>query len=183
MTTKRLPVLFLDDVVLLPGMVVPIALDEAAQAAIDAAQTSSDGELLVAPRLDDRYAGVRRRRVDRAGRPPARRSPAAVLRTGERARIGTGVTGPGAALWVEAEPVDEAARHRPTSASWPRSTSASSSPILQRREAWQVIDTVQRDRPTRRALADTAGCAPYLTDEQKRAAAGDPRRRRSGWSC
>ena len=31
---QRLPVLFLSDVVLLPGMVVPIELDEAAQAAV-----------------------------------------------------------------------------------------------------------------------------------------------------
>ena len=36
MTVKRLPVLFLSDVVLLPGMVVPIELDESAQAAVDA---------------------------------------------------------------------------------------------------------------------------------------------------
>ena len=60
MTVKQLPVLFLPDVVLLPGMVVPIELDEAAQAAVDAARAGSsgdgDGELLVAPRLDDRYA-------------------------------------------------------------------------------------------------------------------------------
>ena len=30
MTTKHLPVLFLDDIVLLPGMIVPIPLDDAA---------------------------------------------------------------------------------------------------------------------------------------------------------
>ncbi|MEV4350062.1 hypothetical protein AB0J83_36855 [Actinoplanes sp. NPDC049596] len=56
MTTKRLPVLFLDDIVLLPGMVVPVELDEAAQAAVDAARTSAGSELLIAPRLEDRYA-------------------------------------------------------------------------------------------------------------------------------
>ncbi|MEU8609901.1 hypothetical protein AB0C29_18115, partial [Actinoplanes sp. NPDC048791] len=56
MTSKRLPVLFLDDIVLLPGMVVPIELDEAAQAAVDAARTSAGSELLIAPRLEDRYA-------------------------------------------------------------------------------------------------------------------------------
>ena len=56
MSATRLPVLFLSDVVVLPGMVIPIELDEAAQAAIDAARSSSDGSLLVAPRLEDRYA-------------------------------------------------------------------------------------------------------------------------------
>ncbi|WP_456319799.1 hypothetical protein [Mycobacterium ulcerans] len=36
-------------------MVVPITLDDAAQAAIDAARASESGQLLIAPRLDDRY--------------------------------------------------------------------------------------------------------------------------------
>ncbi|MFT4108942.1 LON peptidase substrate-binding domain-containing protein, partial [Propionicimonas sp.] len=94
MTTKRLPVLFLDDVVLLPGMIVPIPLDEATRAVIDAAQTSSDGELLAAPRLDGRYGsyGVVAT-VEQIGRVRGG-GQAAVLRTGERARIGSGVTGP-----------------------------------------------------------------------------------------
>ena len=51
MSHHSLPVLFVSDVVVLPGMVVPIELDESSQAAIDAARASSDGRLLVAPRL------------------------------------------------------------------------------------------------------------------------------------
>jgi ATP-dependent Lon protease len=39
--------------------------------------------------------------------------------------------------------------------------------ILQRRNAWQVIDSVQRIADPSE-LADTAGYAPYLSDEQKR---------------
>ena len=76
MTSKRLPVLFLDDIVLLPGMVVPVELDEAAQAAVDAARTSADSELLIAPRLDSRYASygvvasVERVGKFRGGSPP-----------------------------------------------------------------------------------------------------------------
>jgi ATP-dependent Lon protease len=165
-TTKRLPVLFLDDVVLLPGMIVPIPLDEAAKAAIDAAQTSSDGELLAAPRLDDRYAafGVVAS-VEKVGRMRGG-DQAAVLRTGERARIGSGVTGPGAALWVEAEPVEEAAvtdHVRELADEYRRLVVL----VLQRREAWQVIDTVSAiEDPS--ALADTAGWAPYLSNDRKR---------------
>ena len=56
MSTTRLPVLFLPDLVVLPGMVVPVELDDAARAAVDAAQSGSDSTLLVAPRLEDRYA-------------------------------------------------------------------------------------------------------------------------------
>ena len=38
---RRLPVLSLTDAVVLPGMVVPIELDEPAQAAIDAARAAA----------------------------------------------------------------------------------------------------------------------------------------------
>src|SRR6478752_9094793 len=99
---RRLPVLSLSDVVVLPGMVVPIELDEAAQAAIDAAQSaapgsdaadstgpsgssgSAQGELLLAPRLSDRYAtfGVVAT-IEQVGR-LAGGAPAAVLRAGQR---------------------------------------------------------------------------------------------------
>ncbi len=166
MSTTQLPVLFLDDVVLLPGMIVPIPLDEASKAAIDAAQTSSDGELLAAPRFDDRYAafGVVAS-VEKVGRIRGG-APAAVLRTGSRARIGRGVTGPGAALWGEAEPVADgpaSERVRELADEYKRLVVG----VLQRREAWQVIDTVSAiEDPS--ALADTAGWAPYLSNDRKR---------------
>ena len=165
MTQPSLPVLFLSDLVVLPGMVVPIPLDEAAQAAVDAAQSSSDGELLLAPRLEDRYAsyGVVAS-VERVGRLMGG-GPGAVLRAGRRARIGSGVTGPGAALWVEVEPVEETVTDhaRELAEEYKRLVVA----VLQRREAWQIIDTVhQMSDPS--AIADAAGYAPYLSDEQKR---------------
>ncbi len=166
MTSKRLPVLFLDDVVLLPGMVVPVVLDEASQAAVDAARTSAGDELLIAPRLEDRYAsyGVVAT-LEQVGKIRGG-SPAAVLRTGPRARIGSGVTGPGAALWVEAEPVDAVTpgEHVRELAETYKQLVVS---VLQRREAWQVIDSVSAiDDPS--DLADTAGWAPYLSNDRKR---------------
>ncbi|MGY2873701.1 ATP-dependent Lon protease [Marmoricola sp. URHA0025 HA25] len=168
MTVKRLPVLFLSDVVLLPGMVLPIELDEAAQAAVDAAQASSteDGELLVAPRLEDRYAsyGVVAT-VEKVGRFRGGAA-AAVLRTGRRALIGSGVTGPGAALWVEAEPVEESTpteRAQELAADYKKLVIT----VLQKREAWQIVDTVSAiEDPS--ALADTAGWASYLSVDRKR---------------
>ena len=104
---KSVPVLFLSDSIVLPGMVVPIELDDAASAAVDAAKASESGELLIAPRLEDRYAsyGVIAT-IDRVGRFSGG-SPAAVLKAGSRGRIGSGVTGPGAALWVEVEAVED----------------------------------------------------------------------------
>ena len=161
----KLPVLFVSDLVVLPGMVVPLELDESSQAAIDAARASSDGRLLVAPRLEDRYAsyGVIAS-VERVGRFSGG-SPAAVLKADQRARIGSGVTGPGAALWVEVEPVEETVSDhaRELAEEYKRLVVA----VLQRRDAWQIIDQVhQMTDPS--AIADAAGYAPYLSIERKR---------------
>jgi ATP-dependent Lon protease len=164
--TLHLPVLSLDDQVVLPGMVVPIELDDAAKAAVDAASASADGRLLLSPRLEDRYAthGVVAT-IEQIGRLPGGR-PGAVLRAEARARIGVGVTGPGAALWVEAEPIENEApsdRAVELAAEYKALVIAT----LQRRNAWQIIDTVEQvtDPST---LADLSGWAAYLTSAQKR---------------
>src|ERR1700735_2091247 len=107
---KSAPVLFVSDPVVLPGMVVPIALDDAARAAVDAARATESGTLLIAPRLDDRYPsyGVLATIVQ-VGRSPG----GGAARGERRAQIGAGASGPGAALWVEVtevadpEPTDE----------------------------------------------------------------------------
>ena len=165
MSSTSLPVLFVPDLVVLPGMVVPIELDEPSQAAIDAARASSDGRLLVAPRLEDRYAsyGVIAS-VERVGRFSGGAA-AAVLKAEERGRIGSGVTGPGAALWVEVETVDEHVTDHAheLAEEYKRLVVA----VLQRREAWQVIDSVNRMTDPS-AIADAAGYAPYLSNDRKR---------------
>ena len=168
--TKNLPVLSLTESVILPGMVVPIELDESSQAAVDAARSTSNddtlGELLLAPRLEDRYAtyGVVAT-IEQVGK-LAGGAPAAVLRAGRRAKIGAGVTGPGAALWVEAELIDDEAPSDGTRALAKEYKSLVIA-TLQQRDAWQVINTVEKmtDPAT---IADSAGWAPYLTAEQKR---------------
>ena len=169
MTSKKLPVLFLDDLVLLPGMVVPIELGDSARAAVDAAQAAveagSTPEILVAPRVDGAYAsyGVVAE-VEKVGRFRGG-APAAVLRTGPRSQIGSGVTGPGAALWVEAETV-EAVPATDEARSLAEDYRKLVVAVLQRREAWQIIDSVSAiDDPD--ALADSAGWAPYLSAERK----------------
>ncbi|WP_068060841.1 endopeptidase La [Nocardia xishanensis] len=147
-------------------MVVPIELDESAQAAIDAARAAKTEAVLLAPRLDEGYAsyGVVAT-IEQVGRMRGG-APAAVLKAERRAKIGHGVTGPGAALWVEAEPVETPTpdgRTKELAAEYKKLVVS----VLQRREAWQIIDAVnQLTDPS--AIADTAGYAPYLTADQKR---------------
>jgi ATP-dependent Lon protease len=151
-------------------MVVPIELDDAARAAIEAAQAAAPsgqtGKLLIAPRLDDRYPtyGVIASIVQ-VGRVPGGGA-AAVVRGERRAHIGSGTTGPGAALWVEVTEVEEVAVDEDTkalAAEYKKLLLA----MLQRREAWQIVDVVNKitDPST---LADTAGYASYLSDVEKR---------------
>ncbi|MGX1804879.1 endopeptidase La [Nocardia sp. NPDC055321] len=164
--TQNLPVLFLTDPIVLPGMIVPIELDESAQAAIDAAQAGKVNQVLVAPRLDQGYAGYGVvATIEQVGRMRGG-APAAVLKAEGRVKIGHGVTGPGAALWVEAELVETPpadGRTRDLAAEYKKLVVA----VLQRREAWQVIDAVnQLSDPS--AIADAAGWASYLSHDQKR---------------
>ncbi|BBY67054.1 Lon protease [Mycolicibacterium helvum] len=161
-----MPVLFVSEPIVLPGMVVPIELDDAARAAVDAAQATPTGKLLIAPRLDDRYPtyGVIASIVQ-VGRIPGGGA-AAVVRGESRAHIGSGTTGPGAALWVEVEEITAAEPTEDTkalAAEYKKLLLA----MLQRREAWQIVDVVNKIADPS-ALADTAGYASYLTDVQKR---------------
>ena len=95
-----LPLLSVPDLVVLPGMVVPVELDGDVRPVVDAAQAGADDRLLLAPRLADRYPthGVIAT-IEQVGRLPGG-ARAAVLRAGERVRIGSGVPGTGAALWL-----------------------------------------------------------------------------------
>jgi ATP-dependent Lon protease len=167
-----LPVLPLDDTVLLPGMVVPIRLagtdGTEVRAAVEAAQAVADGDkprVVMVPRLDGKYARVGALGVvEQVGRLPGGEL-AAVIRGTERVRIGAGTTGPGAALWVAVEvavepPVTDRMRELA------KEYKSLVITMLQQRGAWQVVDSVQAETDPS-ALADLAGYAPYLTDEQK----------------
>ncbi|MCV7153561.1 endopeptidase La [Mycolicibacterium pyrenivorans] len=165
-TASAVPVLFVSEPIVLPGMVVPIELDDAARAAVDAAQASDSGKLLIAPRLDDRYPtyGVLAS-VVQVGRVPGGGA-AAVVRGERRAHIGSGTSGPGAALWVsvtEVADVEAGPDAQALAAEYKKLLLA----MLQRREAWQIVDVVNKITDPS-ALADTAGYASYLTDVQKR---------------
>src|SRR3954464_4655590 len=183
--STTLPVLFLDDAVVLPGMVLPIELTDQAQASIDAARAARGSgrstdlrdlrdvnrdsrepvRLLLVPRIDGRTGVIGTiADVTQIGRLPSG-EPAAVLRATDRARIGTGVPGPGAALWVEAETVEVPAptgRVRQPAAEYKHVLTS----LLPHRPAYQVVDTVQRMSDASE-LADAAGYAAWIETADK----------------
>jgi ATP-dependent Lon protease len=179
--STTLPVLFLDDAVVLPGMVLPIELTDQAQASIDAARAARGSgrstdlrdttttreplRLLLVPRIDGRTGVLGTvAEVTQIGRLPSG-EPAAVLRALSRAQIGTGVSGPGAALWVEAEILETpvpTARARELAAEYKQVLTS----ILQQRQAYQVIDAVQRMTDPSE-LADAAGYAAWIETADK----------------
>ncbi|MQY13679.1 Lon protease [Streptomyces sp. RB5] len=173
-TPHTLPVLPLDDEVVLPGMVVPLDLtDSEVRAAVEAAQavarqTGRKPKVLLVPRVVGSYAGIGvLGRIEQVGR-LADGDPGALIRGISRIRIGAGTTGPGAALWVEGTDVDDSApeplpgsvtelmkEYKAVAAEW-----------LRKRGAWQVIDRVQQiDDPGQ--LADNSGYSPFLSTEQR----------------
>ncbi|MFE9557021.1 endopeptidase La [Streptomyces sp. NPDC006692] len=173
-TPISLPVLPLDDEVVLPGMVVPLDLsDTEVRAAVEAAQADARAEagkpqVLLVPRIDGTYAatGVLGT-VEQVGR-LSDGDPGALIRGRHRVRIGAGTTGPGAALWVEGTRVEEVLadplpghvgelvkEYKALATNW-----------LKKRGAWQVVDRVQQIEGVS-ALADNSGYSPFLTTAQK----------------
>ena len=162
-----LPVLPLTDDVLLPRMVTPVELDSATQAAVDAARTREDKRVLAVPRIDGVYGPVGTVAViEQVGRLPSG-EPVAVIRGLHRARIGSGVAGPGAALWVESTEIDDSPVTGKTR-ELAREYKALVRAQLQKRGAWQVIDAVERMTDLHE-IADSSGYSPWMSVEQKRA--------------
>jgi len=168
-----LPVLPLDDTVVLPTMVVPVEMSGDARAAIEAARLAASvpaaadakPQVLLVPKLGGKYAPVGTPGVvEQTGRLPTGEL-AAVIRGLSRVRIGTGTVGPGAALWVEGSVVDEPAAS-PRAQELAREYRGLATSILQKRGAWQVVDVLQNITDPS-ALADSAGYATYLTLEQR----------------
>ncbi|MCO8307260.1 endopeptidase La [Streptomyces hygroscopicus] len=176
-TPLTLPVLPLDDEVVLPGMVVPLDLsDTEVRAAVEAAQaaarSSGSGggkpKVLLVPRVDGTYAGIGTLgTVEQVGR-LSDGDPGALIRGVRRVRIGAGTTGPGAALWVEGTTVEEVVpdplpgavtelikEYKALATSW-----------LRKRGAWQVVDRVQQIDDVSQ-LADNSGYSPFLTVAQR----------------
>ncbi|MCB5908704.1 endopeptidase La [Streptomyces pinistramenti] len=187
-----LPVLPLDDEVVLPGMVVPLDLSDVdVRAAVEAAQAAATPgnkpEVLLVPRIggasraaSGTYAAIGTLgRIEQVGR-LSDGDPGALIRGLGRVRIGVGTTGPGAALWVEGSAIEETVpgsgagtEESGREGSLPGAVAelvteykALATSWLRKRGAWQVVDRVQQIEDVA-TLADNSGYSPFLTIEQK----------------
>ncbi|MBV9253295.1 MAG: LON peptidase substrate-binding domain-containing protein, partial [Actinobacteria bacterium] len=165
LAVDTLPLLPLTSGVVLPQMIVTLALEtDEAKAAADAA-ISTDGQLLLVPRVDGRYATVGTvAKIENRGDLPSG-VPAVIVRGVGRAVLGAAAPGTGAALWIHIEPVEEPA---PTE----RARELA-------REYRGVVETILEKRAGARlaevfsgitdpgAIADTAGYWPELSVERK----------------
>jgi ATP-dependent Lon protease len=165
--TSVLPLLPLATGVVLPGMVVTMAIEsEEAKAALEAT-VSSEGRILLVPRLDGRYARVGTvAKVEDSGELPSGLR-AVVVRGLHRATVGVGVPAPaGSALWVQAEAASSDGEPSPRARELAREYRAVIENILDHRGAGGLAEAL-RGISDPGAMADTAGYSPDLSFEQK----------------
>src|SRR5688500_16081111 len=146
-------------------MVITIALEtEEARAAAEAADTV-DGQVLLVPRVDGRYASVGVvASIESSGTLPSG-TPALVVRARQRARLGTGVLGESGSLWLQAEVVPDetpTVTDRELAAELKASVRALFEQLGGRR-----LTEILRGVDDPAALSDAAGWWPDLAIERK----------------
>ncbi|NNF54866.1 MAG: endopeptidase La [Acidimicrobiales bacterium] len=164
---ETLPVLPLPDGVILPDTVVTISLQsEEATAVVQAASTTK--RLLLVPRFE-RDEGTRFARVgviatiEDTGQLPDG-TPAITIKAHQRARVGTGVIGASAGLWVEAEPVSDTSTSE--TAALASEYRAAAGALLERVGGRRMAG-VLRELTTASALADSVAYWPELGNERR----------------
>jgi ATP-dependent Lon protease len=164
--THVLPLLPLTTGVVLPGMVVTLTLEsEEAQRAVAAAE-SNDSELLLVPRIGQRYARVGTvARVEDVGR-LQNGMDALVIRGLHRAVVGVGVPGTGDATWIQAEPAPDPEETSPRAQELAREYRATLENLVEARGVPQFTEVLRGIRDPGQ-IADISGYSPDLTFEQK----------------
>jgi ATP-dependent Lon protease len=164
--TLALPLLPLTTGVVLPGMVVTLTLEsEEARRAVAAAD-GTDSELLLVPRVGQRYAGVGTvARVEDVGQ-LQNGMEALVIRGLHRAVVGVGVPGTGDATWVQVEPVLDPDPPMPRAEELAREYRATVENLVEARGLPQIAEFLRGIREPGQ-IADVSGYSPELTFEQK----------------
>jgi ATP-dependent Lon protease len=165
MNPELLPVLPLDDVVVLPHMTVTLSVEgDEQRAAVDAARKGSQLVLLV-PRIDGKFASVGTvASLQDSGQLP-NGAEVTIIRGEYRAKLGGGQADVGGALWVQVVPARDG---EPTEKEQhlSREYRAMLENLLEARGAPGVVQFLRAAR-TPGQLADLAGYSPDLSVEQK----------------
>src|ERR1700681_1129776 len=164
--SELLPVVPLDDAVVLPHMTVPLVVEGVEQQApIDAARNGNHLVLLV-PRIEGTFAPMGTvATLQDSGRLP-NGAEVTIVRGEHRARLGSGQADVGGVLWVQAEPVPDSDSPRDRSRAPPRESRAMLENLVEGRGASGVVQFLRAARNPGQ-LAALAGYSPDLTIEQK----------------
>jgi ATP-dependent Lon protease len=164
--TELLPVLPLDDAVVLPHMTVTLALVEDGQKAAVEAAGRGDRRVLIVPRVEGRFAKVGTvARVESTGKLPTG-AEVAILRGEHRGRPGGGQADIDGALWVQVETASEPEGASERVQELSREYRALLENVLESRGAPGAVQFVRNAR-TPGHLADLAGYSPDLSVDQK----------------
>jgi len=164
--TEFIPLLPLNNGVVLPNMVVTIPLErEEAQAAVAAAR-AGDRRVLLVPRVEGRYASLGTVAVLEDSRKLPNGIEVAILQGSQRASMGSAASGTGPALRVMAQPVSDINPLSERAHVLAREYKALIENLLELRGAGEVVQMVRSiDRPSQ--LADLSGYSPDLSLERK----------------
>src|ERR1700716_3162476 len=164
--SELLPVLPMDDVVVLPHMSVTLAVEgDDQKAAIEAARQGKR-QILLVPRIDGKFGTI-----GTAGRPGAAAglptgAEAFMIRGEYRARLGSGQADIGGALFVQADPLLDPEPPTERALELAREYRALLENLVESRGVPQVVQFLRAAR-TPGHLADLAGYSPDLSTEQK----------------
>jgi ATP-dependent Lon protease len=164
--TQVLPLLPLTTGVVLPGMVITLTIESDDARRAVAASESTDGEILLVPRLGQRFAQVGTvAKVEDVGQ-LRNGMEALVIRGTHRAIVSRGVPGTGDATWVEvdARPDPDAATERARDLA--REYRVTIENIVEARGVPQVAEYLRAITDPGQ-MADTSGYSPDLTFDQK----------------
>ncbi len=161
--TIDLPLMPLDEGVILPYMAVTLAIESGEVRAAIRAASDADGQILMVPRFEGRYARVGTiGSLEEVGE--LRGSTVAVVRGVKRGLIGSGLPSNGEALWIRVEP------HEDPDPPSPRAVELAQ---VYRALVENIIESQGGSAPFLRAIsdpgqmADTSGYSPSLSYERK----------------
>ena len=163
--TELLPVLPLDDAVVLPHMGVTIGLEDPAQRSAIEAAKQGNGLLLLVPRMEGTFARIGTvARLEDSGQLPTG-ADVSVVRGLYRATMGAG-SEIGGALWVQVEPRQDPEEPTDAAQELAREYRALIENVLEIRGAPGVVQFIRGIKDPGH-LADMSGYSPDLSTEQK----------------